>query len=167
MQIFLPLIRMNTNIKLSLDTRRKKKDDSYPIILRLTHFRKTTSISLGQSIKKEFWDNKNEKVKRAFKGTSSVSKLNNQLLKEKTRGVDIINELNEKDELNFLSILQLIKKMDLQQKSGQQIRVMPLIFGYTFRFQIPLWFYSPMSSVSSFYCTRSLSTGVSIVPLRT
>jgi integrase/recombinase XerD len=110
-KFFLPLIRMNTNIKLSLDTRRKKKDDSYPIILRLTHFRKTTSISLGQSIKKEFWDNKNEKVKRAFKGTSSVSKLNNQLLKEKTRAVDIINDLNEKDELNFLSILQLKKKI--------------------------------------------------------
>jgi len=72
-QIFLPLIRMNTNIKLSLDTHRKKKD---AIILRLTHFRKTTSISLGQSIKKEFWDNKNEKLKRAFKGTSSFSKLN-------------------------------------------------------------------------------------------
>ncbi|TMM59132.1 site-specific integrase [Maribacter algarum] len=102
---------MNTNIKLSLDTRRQKKDSSYPVILRLTHFRKTTSISLGQSIQKEFWDNKNEKVKRAFKGTASVSKLNNQLLKEKTRAVDIINDLHEKDELNFLSILQLKSKI--------------------------------------------------------
>ena len=102
---------MNTNVKLSLDTRRQKKDASYPVILRLTHFRKTTSISLGHSIQKEFWDNKNEKIKRAFKGTSSVSKLNNQLLKEKTRAVDIINDLHEKDELNFLSILQLKSKI--------------------------------------------------------
>ena len=102
---------MNTNIKLSLDTRRQKKDASYPVILRLTHFRKTTSISLGQSVQKEFWDNKNEKIKRAFKGTSSVSKLNNQLLKEKTRAVDIINDLYEKDELNYLSILQLKSKI--------------------------------------------------------
>lgn len=38
---------------------------------------------------------------------------------------------------------------------------------YTFRFQIPLSFYSAMSSVSSFYCTRSLSTGISIVRLLT
>lgn len=104
-------MKMNTNIKLSLDTRRQKKDASYPIILRLTHFRKTTSISLGQSVQKEFWDNKNEKIKRAFNGTSSVSKLNNQLLKEKTRAVDIINDLHEKDELNFLSILQLKSKI--------------------------------------------------------
>lgn len=102
---------MNTNVKLSLDTRRQKKDASYPIILRMTHFRKTTSISLGQSIRKEFWDNRNEKIKRSFKGTSSVSKLNNQLLKEKTRAVDIINDLYEKDELNYLSILQLKNKI--------------------------------------------------------
>ncbi|PWK25615.1 site-specific recombinase XerD [Maribacter polysiphoniae] len=94
-----------------MDTRRQKKDASYPVILRLTHFRKTTSISLGQSVQKEFWDNKNEKIKRAFKGTSSVSKLNNQLLKEKTRAVDIINDLHEKDELNYLSILQLKSKI--------------------------------------------------------
>lgn len=49
-QIFLPLSIMNTNIKLSLDTRRKKKDNTFPIILRLSHFRKTTSIRLGASV---------------------------------------------------------------------------------------------------------------------
>lgn len=110
-KFFLPLSIMNTNVKLSLDTRRQKKDASYPIILRLTHFRKTTSVSLGQSVQPEYWDDRNEKIKRAFKGTSSISKLNNQLLKEKTRAVDIINELHDKDELNFLSILQLKSKI--------------------------------------------------------
>lgn len=102
---------MNTNVKLSLDLRRPKKDGSYPIILRLTHFRKTTSISMGLSIKKEYWDSKNEKIKRSFKGTSSVSKLNNRLLKDKIRAIDIINDLYEKNELDYLSILQLKKKI--------------------------------------------------------
>lgn len=102
---------MNTNIKISLDKRRQKKDSSYPIILRLTHFRKTTSISLGHSVQKEFWDDKNEKIKRAFKGTNSVSKLNNQFLKEKARAVDIIDALNEKEELDHLSIVQLKSKI--------------------------------------------------------
>jgi len=87
---------MNTNVKLSLDTRRKKNDNSYPIILRLSHLRKTTSINLGHSVQPEYWDVKNQKVKRSFKGVSSVSKLNNQLLKEKTRATDIVNDLNEK-----------------------------------------------------------------------
>lgn len=94
-----------------MDTRRQKKDSSYPIILRLTHFRKTTSISLGHSVQKEFWDDKNEKIKRAFKGTNSVSKLNNQFLKEKARAVDIIDALNEKEELDHLSIVQLKSKI--------------------------------------------------------
>ena len=103
----LPLHIMNTNIKLSLDTRRKKKDNSFPIILRLTHLRKTTSISLGHSVQPEYWDDKNQKIRRAFKGVSSTSRLNNQLLKEKTRATDIINHLYEKEELNFLSIKQI------------------------------------------------------------
>ncbi len=104
---FLSLDIMNTNIKLSLDTRRKKKDNSFPIILRLTHLRKTTSISLGHSVQPEYWDVKNQKIKRSFKGVSSISKLNNQLLKEKTRATDIINDLDDKDGLNFLSIKQI------------------------------------------------------------
>ncbi len=104
---FLSLYIMNTNIKLSLDTRRKKKDNSFPIILRLTHLRKTTSISLGYSVQSEDWDDKNQKVKKSFKGVSSISKLNNQLLKEKTRATDIINDLDDKDGLNFLSIKQI------------------------------------------------------------
>ena len=98
---------MNTNLKLSLDTRRKKKDNSYPIILRLSHLRKTTSLSLGHSVQQEFWDDKNQKVKRSYKGVSSISRLNNYLIKEKARAIDIINDLYEKDELNFLSIKQL------------------------------------------------------------
>ena len=110
-KFFLPLCIMNTNLKLSLDTRRKKKDNSFPIILRLTHFRKTTSISLGKSVQLEFWDNRNEKIKKSFKETSSVLKLNNQLLKEKSRAIDIIDDLNSKNELNFLSILQLKNKI--------------------------------------------------------
>lgn len=106
-KFFLPLYIMYTNLKLSLDTRRKKKDNSYPIILRLSHLRKTTSISLGHSVQKEFWDDKSQKVKKTFNGVSTIGRLNNQLIKEKARATDIINDLHEKDELNFLSIKQL------------------------------------------------------------
>ncbi len=98
---------MNTHLKLSLDTRRKKKDNSYPLILRLSHLRRTTSINLGHSIQQEFWDEKNQKIKKSFKGVTNVNQLNNQLIKEKVRAVDIINQLFENDELNFLSIKQL------------------------------------------------------------
>jgi integrase/recombinase XerD len=43
----------NTSVKISLDTRRAKADGTYPLILRLTHKRKTTSIKTGIHLRKE------------------------------------------------------------------------------------------------------------------
>jgi len=53
---------MNTLITLMLDQRRMKKDGKYPIIFRLTHNRKTTSISTGYSILEIHWDEKKKKL---------------------------------------------------------------------------------------------------------
>jgi hypothetical protein len=47
---------IKTNIKISLDTRRVKKDGSFPLILRLTHGRNTIPISLGYSIPIQDWN---------------------------------------------------------------------------------------------------------------
>jgi hypothetical protein len=102
---------MKTNLSLSLDTRRKKKDGTFPIILRLSHKRKTTSISLGYSVLESDWDKRNRKIKKSYKGVSSVSRLNNILLKKKTEAMHIINSLADKEELNFLSINQLKAKI--------------------------------------------------------
>ncbi len=98
---------MKTNIKLSLDTRRAKMDGSYPLILRLTHNSKTTSISLGKSVGNQFWDDKKGLVKKNYGGVSSVSRFNNQLLKEKAKAMDVINALAENNELAFLSVAQI------------------------------------------------------------
>lgn len=105
---------MKTNLTLSLDTRRKKKNGTFPIILRLGHKRKTTSISLGYSVMESDWDKRNRKVKKSYKGVSSISRLNNILLKKKTDAMDIINNLADKEELNFLSINQLKAKISNQ-----------------------------------------------------
>ncbi|GAL81112.1 integrase [Algibacter lectus] len=102
---------MSTNLKLSLDTRRSKKDNSFPVILRLSHFRKTTSISLGHSVELKFWDEHSEKVKKSFGSTITVRKFNNKLLKAKLKAVDIIDKLDENEELNYLSISQLKNKI--------------------------------------------------------
>ena len=102
---------MKTNVTLTLDLRRKKSNNTYPIILRLSHLRKTTSISLGYSIGKEYWEDRKRCVKNSYKGVSSVRKLNNILLKEKTRATDIINDLFDKKELEFLSIKQVKDKI--------------------------------------------------------
>jgi len=53
---------MNTLITLMLDQRRMKKDGKYPIIFRLTHNRKTTSISTGYSILEIHWMKRKKKL---------------------------------------------------------------------------------------------------------
>jgi integrase/recombinase XerD len=98
---------MKTNLSLSLDTRRQKKDGTFPIILRLSHGRKTTSISMGYSIHERNWDYKNRKIRRSYKGVTSINRLNNILAKEKTEAMDIINKLQDKKRLNHMGIMQL------------------------------------------------------------
>ncbi len=107
---------MSTNIQISLDTRRAKKDGSFPLILRLSHNRKTIPISLGYSIKKDDWDIKNRKIKKSYTGVLNVTRLNNFLAKEKARALDIVTQLQDSNELNKLSVRQL--KDRILNKSG-------------------------------------------------
>ena len=98
---------MNTNITLSIDTRRKRRDGMCPIIIRLSHHRKTIAISTGFAVPPEFWSENNREVKRTYRGVSSVPRLNNMLTKKKTELRDGINLLEENGQLESLSITDL------------------------------------------------------------
>ncbi len=98
---------MKTSLVLSLDTRRSKKDGTFPIILRLTHGRKTTSIAMGFSVLKSEWDDRKKRVKRSYKGVTSINRLNTILAKEKIDAMDIINKLQDKKRLHRMGIMQL------------------------------------------------------------
>ena len=115
---------MNTSITIALDTRRARKDGSFPIVLRLSHFRKTSSIQTGYYVQKSDWDEKNRKIKKSYRGTESVSRLNNYLDKKKAAALDIITKLDEDDVLSSLSVVQLKGKIKPQQNSKS-------FFGYT------------------------------------
>lgn len=107
---------MQTSLSLSLDTRRKRKDNSYPIIIRLSHFQKTTSIATGQSVPEKYWDDSKKQVRKSYKGVVSVKFLNNLLISEIAKARDIINRLHYKGELNFLIINQLKAKIVKKSK---------------------------------------------------
>ena len=109
-------LRMQTSLKLSLDQRRKRKDNSFPIIIRIGHFQRTTSISTGHSVTKEQWDDSKRQVRRSYKGVESVASLNNILLNEKAKAQEIINELYKKGELDYLSVIQLKDKIVRKSK---------------------------------------------------
>lgn len=98
---------MQTSLSLSLDKRRLRKDNTYPIIIRLGHFQKTTSIATGQSVPEIFWDDRKKQVRRAYKGVESVSFLNNLLRTQLAKANEIVNNLLYKGELDFMSIVEI------------------------------------------------------------
>ena len=114
---------MNTFLNIVLDTRRKKKNGSFPIILRLCHLRKTTSISTGFSVPEIYWDAKKCEIKKNYPDVDSVFRLNNMLLKEKAKANDIINKLYDQGKLNYLSIEQVKNRIINRHKYNS-------FFGY-------------------------------------
>lgn len=98
---------MNTNVVISLDTRRAKKDGTYPVIIRLGHNGQTTAITLGISIPEKDWDEKKRLIRKTYTGISSVTRLNNQIEKVKTDAMDVILKLHESGILQTLSITSL------------------------------------------------------------
>lgn len=107
---------MQTTVSLGLDKRKIRKDHSFTIILRIGHFQRTTSISTGKSVPLHFWDESKRKVKSSYKGVQNVSILNQLLHEELGKAQDIINQLEIKGELRYLSINQL-KERIVQKKS--------------------------------------------------
>ena len=102
---------MNTSITLSLDKRRAKKDGTYPIILRLSHGRRTINIATGYSIFEKYWDEQNRKVKTACNTIDNVSRANNYLFKKRSEAMDLIAELDTKKKLQTLSAVQIKEKL--------------------------------------------------------
>lgn len=102
---------MNTNIVVSLDTRRAKKDNTYPLIMRLGHNERTTSIPLGIYVQQKDWDEKNRVVKKSYNGVSTVSRLNNLIQKKKADAMDVIFKLHEVKQLQALPITDLRERI--------------------------------------------------------
>ncbi len=97
---------MATHIKLTLDTRRKNTK-LFPLIFRLSHNRKTTSIAIGHNIVPSDWNEKKREIKSSFKGTESPTRLNNLLTKRKAYMVDVLTKLEDKGQLKYLSISEV------------------------------------------------------------
>ena len=103
---------MDTSIGLSLDMRRSKKDGTYPLVMRLGHKQRTTSIPLKINLDEKDWDAKNRIVRKSYKGVDSVTRLNNIIQKKKSDAWDIIMKLHESGELNALSVTDLRERID-------------------------------------------------------
>ncbi|NQZ78014.1 MAG: site-specific integrase [Ekhidna sp.] len=95
---------MKTHIILSLDKRRQKKDGTYPIVLRLTHKRRTTSIKTGYEVPEKAWDESKKMVRTSYRGFENVTRVNNTLHRKRGEALDTITKLEDKKELVALSV---------------------------------------------------------------
>lgn len=102
---------MNANITLTLDQRRPKKDGTCPIILRLSHKRKTTSIATGYCVPPKSWDADNRKIRSSYNGYTNLTRINTFLIKKQTDGLSVITKLEESKEIVGLSINELKAKI--------------------------------------------------------
>jgi len=64
------------DILIRLDTRRAKKDGTFPIILRLSGGGHTLPISTGYGVTSAFWDTKKQEIKKHYTGYDRTSLAN-------------------------------------------------------------------------------------------
>ncbi|MGD1892637.1 MAG: phage integrase SAM-like domain and Arm DNA-binding domain-containing protein [Cyclobacteriaceae bacterium] len=116
---------MATNIKLLLDTRRARKDGSYPLVMRVIHDRKSINISLGYSLREKDWDSKNEKVKKSSSVVENTTRFNNLLHKKRAKAYDTIARLDDEKKLDLLSMTDLKTLL-----TGNKVTVKPTVFAF-------------------------------------
>jgi len=108
---------MNTNVVISLDTRRAKSDGTYPLIMRLGHNKRTTSLPLDINLSKKDWNEERRIIRDSYKGSESVTRLNNKIQKKKAEALDIIHKLDENGQLENISLTDLRNMIASQSSS--------------------------------------------------
>jgi len=150
---------MKTNIVISLDTRRPKLDGTFPLVLRLGHHRKTITISLGLSLKREDWDENKRLIKKSYTGAESIARINNYIQKKKAEAMEIIVKLWESGELDTLSINALknyIIKPNDQSSFYQFTEHLIIDLKKSNRFGTANSYQQTLNSIRSFHKNRDL-----------
>ena len=90
-------------LKLVIDTRSKKANGTYPIVFRLTHQSKSTSIPTNLALLTSEWDAAKQKVKKAH---SKAEVLNHELSKARMDYLEKLMEINPSLQMDVTSIKQ-------------------------------------------------------------
>jgi len=100
-----------------LDQRWPRKNNRYPLYLRIWYRRSNASIALGYTIPFDDWDEINEQAKKSCKQVVNITRLNNFIAKKKANAYDIITQLRDAGELESLSLKELKKGILNKNKS--------------------------------------------------
>lgn len=98
----------NYTALLYLDNRKVRKDGTFPLVFRIYKDRQNyISISSGYYLLEKDWDENKRSIKNSYKGSNSVSWLNNYLQKQKANYIDILGKLAESKILSKISSIEL------------------------------------------------------------
>lgn len=98
----------NYTALLYLDNRKIRKDGTFPLVFRIYRDRQNyISISSGYYLFEKDWDENKRSIKSSYKGSNSVSWLNNFLQKQKAGYIDILGKLAESNTLTAISSAEL------------------------------------------------------------
>lgn len=84
---------MGFTTKLTLHKARIKNDGTYPLILRVTYYRKVIRIHLGYCFTERDWDDNNGRVRTSCKVSSNITRLNNSIRKQESYYYDKLSAL--------------------------------------------------------------------------
>lgn len=99
---------MNFAINPYLDTRKSKKDGTFPLVFRVYKSRKSyISISTGLCFHEKDWDSNKKAIKSTYRGSKSVAWLNNYILSQRAYYGDIMAKLDYDKRLVGLSNAEL------------------------------------------------------------
>lgn len=101
---------MATSSTLLLDNRRPKADGTFPLIIRIIHNRTIAQITLGTYLEEKDWNEEKKMIRTTFKGTESVTRLNNQIRTKTNDVADFISKLDEKKILHTFTTANQIKE---------------------------------------------------------
>ena len=105
---------MAFTVKILLNTTRKKRDGTYPLVYRLTKNRKVTKIPSGYNFSKADWDDQRERLKTNSKAIKNIVRFNNQLQQRKAQILDFISTLDQANTLSSTMVKE-IRKMILEE----------------------------------------------------
>lgn len=98
---------MALSVKIELDKRNTKKDGKYPLKLLIVVKREPLRIPLGYSLLEKDWNEKLQSIRTSCKEFDNVSRINNWLLKEKSKVLGKLNTLREEGVIDRLSLLDI------------------------------------------------------------
>src|SRR5680860_1808704 len=110
--------------KVKLNKVRRKNDQTYPLVIRITYNRKTTYLPLGFNLPEKEFDAKNQRIRPSSKIASNINRLNNSIQEKVRKVYDTVTRLEKEGEIEALSMPMLKEEINGRQCNNEDFFVL-------------------------------------------